>query len=364
MYKEFFNLTNEMYCIYKKNGEIVDINEKFLEILDHNKEEITGNNINNYINPKDKYNATKSEKIVQEKKIEMNMTNRYVCKNEEYILLTWTIMFCDVNNLFFAKITHRNDDLLIAKVAHELKTPLNSINGYAQLLAEKKNMPIKENGYVDKILENCDVLLELITDVLDMTKIDYVNFNEKVLVNDILTECILENKYNIENNDLMLCYDATNSNYFIHINRLKIKQIINNLLSNAIKYNKQNGKIYISCEIQDEKIEIKIKDTGIGISQLNISKLFNPFERLDINTNKYIGSGLGLYITKKIIQTYNGSIICESKLNEYSIFKVEFNTSDKEENTICEGLTIAKNKKKILYIEDNINNILLIKKII
>ena len=223
--------------------------------------------------------------------------------------------------------------MFLSRMSHELRTPLNAILGFGQMLQlDSKDLSETQSLNVKEILDAGDHLLNLINEVLDLAKIESGKFDleiTEVSVNDVFKQCVslvsqlAESKY-VKIEDELYVHD-----YKVNADFIRLKQVLLNLLSNAIKYNRAHGKVIISSNvINSDIVRICVSDTGEGLSDNDISKLFNSFERLDA-LNNVEGTGIGLVITKHLIELMGGEIGVESKLGEGSTFWVELN--------ICKG---------------------------
>lgn len=268
----------------------------------------------------------------------------------------------------------RSKQKFMSSVSHELRTPMNAILGFAQLLLFDDDKSNTET-YTKSILRSGRYLLGLINDTLDYNKIQ-----EGVL--SVSLECI--NPFNIimevyhdmqslsNNNNVKLwtnCEKYKNVN--IYADKQRYKQILINLISNAIKYNKKHGSVEITCSIERGFFYTHITDTGKGISKQDIEKLGTPFERFGLENSEIEGTGLGLSITKMLCELMSGYFKVKSELGKGSIFSVGFTISDKQpiniNNEEFESVQINVNTKfkgKILYVEDNEFNLILMNNII
>ena len=264
----------------------------------------------------------------------------------------------------------------LSSMSHELRTPMNAILGFSQLLAiDIKEEQYKE--YINEILRAGDHLLSLINEILDLSTIDSGTLElllENTHLNEVINECCniispIAKPMNIRLND-----NITNqSNYCIRVDNTRFKQVILNLLSNAVKYNKENGSINIECTIVSSKrIRISVADTGKGLSTEQQTHLFIPFDRAGAENTVIEGTGIGLVITKRLVEMMGGEIGLSSEENQGSVFWVEVN--------LCENGTLAKSNqsaittkllqsqtepgKTILYIEDNPANLRLVSQVI
>ena len=254
----------------------------------------------------------------------------------------------------------------LSSMSHELRTPLNSIIGFSQLLLTQKKHPLSEKHVrqIDQIHNSGKHLLNLINEVLDLSKIEAGKLSlsiEPTDINTVLEESLVTIEplaspahISIENNvtnELVILADYT-----------RVKQVLINILSNAVKYNRPNGSVLISVDVEDISAAISIKDTGKGIKPEDMPYLFEPFNRLGAENSGIEGTGVGLALTHKLIEAMNGSIRVDSGPMG-SCFTVLFPLS---EQSIQSAIDIAdlgefKNhkidtslqKKSVLYVEDN-----------
>lgn len=210
----------------------------------------------------------------------------------------------------------------LSTLSHELRTSLNGILGFSQLLELDHTLSDQQQEYVQGIIKGGRHLLNISNDLLDLFKIESGKLTIKLdfaHIHSIIDECVnmvlpAASKKNIKiRKSLSDCQNA-----YVLIDHVRVKQIIINLLDNAIKYNKEKGKIYIYCENKNRKLIVHIKDTGIGIRKNEFDKIFEPFYRLP---NKNIeGTGIGLSLVKQLLQLMGGEIGVESKEGEGSDF--------------------------------------------
>ncbi len=246
----------------------------------------------------------------------------------------------------------RTKSSFLANMSHEIRTPMNGIIGMAHL-ALKTNLDSKQRNYISKINVSANNLLGIINDILDISKIeagklelDKDNFDLFKIVENVIN--LVELKAEDKHLDITVDYDPlVGKSYFG--DSLRISQILVNLMSNAVKFTSQ-GEVGLSIKkVAQNRIKFEVSDTGIGLSQEQIDKLFISFSQADSSTTKkYGGTGLGLAISKQLVELMNGKIWVESELGVGSkfIFEIELEEKDKQQ-----AFTIFSNRK-VLIVDD------------
>ncbi len=267
----------------------------------------------------------------------------------------------------------------LSRMSHELRTPLNAIIGFSQVLVMSQKDPLSSDQKQDVqlIKKSGQHLLSLINEILDLSLIEAGKMQlsiEPVNLSNLINELIILIEPIARNSNINIIDEITPKTAIaIMADSVRLKQTIMNLVSNAIKYNQKEGSVTLSCEpISPEILRIKVSDTGIGISEENQKKVFNPFDRLDADITKVEGTGIGLTITKRLVELMNGSISFESKLGEGTIFYVDLPIHETEINLkpeIYDDSDLKANAldfdaKTILYVEDNSMNLALVERIL
>lgn len=218
----------------------------------------------------------------------------------------------------------------LSQMSHELRTPLNAILGFGQILAMNKDNLLTEDDKdsVQEILVAGNHLLELVNDILDLSRIEAGHLDislEIISLNELIFSCItmtqpLADKSGIHLND----HISTDPAHNIYVDCRRFKQVVLNLLSNAVKYNRENGEVILSCKVlSNGYVRLLIEDTGLGIDDKHKEKIFEPFERLAARKIIIGGTGIGLVITKRLIEAMGGKVGFESILGQGSCFWVD-----------------------------------------
>jgi len=227
------------------------------------------------------------------------------------------------NALLIAKKANNAKSEFISSMSHELRTPLNAILGFGQLLQYDNNTNKAQQDNVNEILTAGHHLLELINEILDLAKIETGDLSQTpkyVSIQRVTNECLSLVSSMAEKGNIKINCDL-NDNFIVFADFKRLKQVIINLLSNAIKYNQADGRVSIKIyQIDDNKIRFMISDTGQGIADDLLTSIFEPFNRLGAENGDIEGTGIGLVITKRIIEMMGSAIGVESKWGKGSSF--------------------------------------------
>jgi PAS domain S-box-containing protein len=262
-----------------------------------------------------------------------------------------------------AETANKAKSEFLSSMSHELRTPLNGILGFAQILESDEETPLTEEQQVSVgyILSSGEHLLNLINDVLELATIEAGKVTlsmESLHLTDVINDSLslvrpLAQKANIPFHVL------SDADFTINADYTKLKQIIINLVSNAIKYNHKEGSVSLEWKsINDNIVRVSVIDTGIGISKDNHHKVFGAFNRLGHENSTIEGTGIGLVVTKDLVELMGGKMGFESVENKGSTFWFELpivGTVKKPEEVVpvSEIKKLVTEEKQILYVEDN-----------
>jgi PAS domain S-box-containing protein len=343
------NINSGILLIDKENKTIADVNPVAAKMIGLPREKIIGNICHKFVCAEledkcpmidIKQKEDKSERVILDKDgNEIPVIKSVVSvklKGKEYLVES----FYDISQrkkieevLIEAKMAAEASDRakseFLTNMSHELRTPLNSIIGFSDMLLHIRQHELdqKQTRYLNNISNSGKHLLDVINDILDISKIEAGRMDLSIEETDVV-EIMDEIRKNVsslvEQNELTLEFDIADDVATINTDKLKFKQILYNLIGNAIKFTREGGSIKISAKRVLNMIEVEVKDTGIGISEQNQKDLFEPFRQVDSALSRnYQGSGLGLAIVKKYLEMQKGSIKVESEPEVGSSFIFE-----------------------------------------
>jgi len=266
----------------------------------------------------------------------------------------------------------------LSSMSHELRSPLNAILGFAQLMGSDSPSPTaSQTKSIAQILEAGWYLLKLINETLDLAGIESGQAalsKESVAVAEIMSECQAMTEPQAQQRGIRMTFPRFDNPIFVCADRTRLKQIVINLLSNAIKYNREQGTVVVDCTVSaPERIRISVKDTGAGLSPEMLAQLFTPFNRLGQEAGSVAGTGIGLVVSKRLAELMEGVLGVESTVGVGSVFWCDLNSAAapqlKDQSGEAEALVrppvpVDVPLRTLLYVEDNPANMELVEQLI
>ena len=266
----------------------------------------------------------------------------------------------------------------LSSMSHELRSPLNAILGFAQLMDSDTPPPsLVQKGSIDQILHAGWYLLELINEILDLAVIESGRLAlslEAVSLPEVIQECQAMIEPQGQKRGISMSFPKFEGPCYIKADHTRVKQVLINLLSNAIKYNQPGGSVSLSCSPGEAGfIRISVRDSGMGLTPQNLAQLFQPFNRLGQEAGGEEGTGIGLVVSKRLVELMRGRIGVDSTVQVGSHFWIDLQSeTDPHASYIAAALAEVEGKpsragvrsRLLLYVEDNPANLKLIEQLI
>ena len=266
----------------------------------------------------------------------------------------------------------------LSSMSHELRSPLNAILGFAQLMETAIPSPTdSQRESIAQILQAGWHLLKLINEILDLALIESGKVSlsrESVSLAEVMSECRAMMESQAQQRGITMTFPKFDAPFFVRADRTRLKQIVINLISNAIKYNIEQGSVVIDCATTTQgRTRISVKDTGAGLSPEKLSQLFQPFNRLGQESGVVAGTGIGLVVTKRLAELMEGVLGVESTVGVGSTFWCELFTAAAPQLEVHNGEVVViappqlpdgKPLRTLLYVEDNPANMKLVEQIV
>jgi len=266
----------------------------------------------------------------------------------------------------------------LSSMSHELRTPLNAILGFAQLMETDSPRPTaRQKDSIEQILKAGWYLLELINEVLDLALIESGKLSlsaEPMSLVELLADCQAMIEPQAQLNGIHVHFPTLEGPWLIRADRTRVKQVLVNLLSNAIKYNRVGGQVDLRCnEMLSGRVRITVQDTGEGLASEKVAQLFQPFNRLGQEGGAQEGTGIGLVVSKRLVELMGGTIGVESSVGVGSLFWFELDAAVElhQIDDPTEPLPVASNRTKagtakhtLLCVEDNPANLNVVEQLI
>ena len=350
----FFSLSLDMLCISNFEGYFVQLNPAWQQVLGYTREELLAKPFVEYVHPDDQdKTALQTRKLINGEEM-VAFENRYRTKNGEYRWFLWSGTVSETRRLIYAVARDITDikkaagelqaakdaaenaskakSQFLASMSHELRTPLNSVIGFANVLLKSKNGDLdkKRRTYLEKIHGNGMHLLNLINDVLDLSKIEAGKTEvvwEEVDLAQLIQQTLDHLEVQVQGKNVKLRGRIPKNVAPFQSDGSKLKQILINLIGNAIKFT-EAGSVEVKLHTSRQTgipTRIDVKDTGIGIPENWLATIFEPFSQAESGTSrKYGGTGLGLTISHSLCVMMGYRLTVDSKVGEGSTFHIQF----------------------------------------
>ncbi len=265
----------------------------------------------------------------------------------------------------------------LSSMSHELRTPLNAILGFAQLLEAGSPAPTPAQIVrLQQITQAGWYLLDLINEILDLAVIESGTLSmshESVSLIEVMRECEAMIEPQLQQRSIRISFLPFYPEWHVNADRVRVKQALINLLSNAIKYNREHGTVEVRCsQVSPERLRISVKDSGEGLPPHKLVQLFHPFNRLGQEHGSVEGTGIGLVVTKQLVELMGGSVGVQSTVGVGSEFWIELNVDEKTQlatgslipEPVSEQVRGRGGLHTLVYVEDNPANLMLVEQII
>jgi PAS domain S-box-containing protein len=266
----------------------------------------------------------------------------------------------------------------LSSMSHELRSPLNAILGFAQLISSDSPPPTpSQTASIDQILHAGWYLLQLINEILDLAQIESGKLalsREPTSLAEVMLECQAMIEPQAQKRGITMTFPQFDLPYFVDADRTRLKQVLINLLSNAIKYNQANGTVVVDCTRRTPAhIRVSVTDTGAGLPPDMLMQLFQPFNRLGQERSTEEGTGIGLVMSKRLVELMGGVIGVDSTVGLGSVFWFELKSTTAPELAVDSREPAAlvpaqvedgASLRTLLYVEDNPANLKLIEQLI
>jgi PAS domain S-box-containing protein len=266
----------------------------------------------------------------------------------------------------------------LSSMSHELRSPLNGILGFAQLMESDTPPPTpRQQESIGQILQAGWHLLKLINEILDLAKVESGMLSlspESVSLAEVMVECQALLEGQAQKRGIQITFPRPDAHLFVHADRTRLKQVLINLLSNAVKYNRPLGTVEVQCAAGTPgHIRVSVRDTGVGLPPERLAQLFQPFNRLGQEASGVEGTGIGLVVAKQLIELMKGVIGVESAVGVGSTFWFELAAAAEPQFAPGSGEPsmptpspdqASRPVRLVLYVEDNLANLKLVERLI
>jgi len=345
-YRTYVNISPSPIFVMDFGGNFVDVNPAACKITGYSRKEMLKMSYSDIVDSLNREYYDEIFKVLQD---EGKISGEFPCINKEdkafYLEVNavmtpsnrFLVIGMDItekkkteDEMLRAKAAAENANRIksefLANMSHELRTPLNSIIGFSDMLLDEIPGEIndKQSQYIYNISQSGKHLLNIINEILDISKIESGKmklYKEKVALDEVYKELYSTIKHLADKKEIHIKISLDSEENYVFADRAKLKQILFNLTSNAIKFTEKDGNVIINTSTNEKFVHISVIDTGIGIPKEGLKRLFTPFMQLDSSeARKYEGTGLGLALSKELVELHGGSIWAESEPGKGSNF--------------------------------------------
>jgi PAS domain S-box-containing protein len=386
-------------CTINEEGRFVTVSAACEQLWGYTPAELVGRRYIELVHPGDREQTEAvAAQLLAGAKV-TDFVNRYVRKDGQIVNVLWSTSWSEADRIVFcvahdvtarsriekelreAKVEADRANMakseFLSRMSHELRTPLNAILGFGQLL-ERQTPTDAQRTRVGYILSAGRHLLNLINEVLDISRIEAGNLQlsvEPVSIADAVAEAIDLVRPLAADQEIDLSMTANvGEDCFVRGDRQRLKQVLLNLLTNAIKYTPRGGRVSVAYALAgDGNMRLTVRDTGRGIATDKLNRLFTPFDRLGAEQSTVEGTGLGLALCQRLMHAMNGTIGVQSNIGSGSTFWIELPAAESpltkivpapKRPTLNAPPDATVDKRRILYIEDNLSNLTLVEQML
>ena len=389
--ESFFSVTPDLVCLAGTDGQFTRVNPAWTELLGWSVAELTGRPYVTFIHPDDVEPTQRTAAALAKGDTILRFENRYAAKDGSYRWLSWRAKVDERTGLIAAiarDVTQRREaeerlkelnaslehataakDAFLARMSHDLRTPLTAVVGFAQLLDSDALTPDQALS-VQQILKAGRHLTQMIDEVLQVVRATAgaVPLSVEPLdLTAIVTEAVDLIRPSAARQQLQVTTTFPADAAWVMGDRQRTMEILLNLLSNGVKYNREGGSLHVDVTATTTAVRVSVTDTGLGLSSDQCARVFNPFERLDAGSRHIEGTGLGLALVKAMAALMGGTVGVESELHRGSTFWCEWARTapllDRRTESDHEGTASAVIHDvagTLLYVDDTPSNLLLV----
>ena len=387
----------DVICTIDEHGCFVTVNAACIELWGYTPEELIGRAYMDLVHPDDRAKTEEAAGNILRSGHLTDFVNRYIRKDGSIVDVLWAATWSPTDKKHFAVVhnvterarienalraakeeadcANRAKSEFLSRMSHELRTPLNAILGFGQLL-ERQGLADGQRNRVQHMIGAGRHLLDLINEILDISRIEAGRLQlslEPVCLADAVREAVeLMRPLATERKTTLMAPAVPDKTVYIMADRQRFKQVLLNLLTNAVKYTPLEGTVTLSFNaLANQSARVTVVDTGPGIANDKISRLFTPFDRLGAEGSGVEGTGLGLALSQRLIHAMGGNIGVESTPGEGSTFWVELPCTKSpleraaiRSTAVAERSPLSAQQRTILYVEDNLSNLTLVEQML